>query len=69
MSEFLIPSDVVVARVACSALTDAQQVTFAIELARDVTDDHCILSLTRLATMAGETAYNLQRVRFARECV
>ena len=68
MAENLIPSGVVMARAACSTLTDAQRLAFAIELARDVTDDHCILSLRRLATMATETAHNLAKVRFAREC-
>ena len=57
------------ARAACSALAEAQRLAFAIELARDVTDDHCIQSLQRLATMATETAHNLSRVRFARDCV
>ena len=69
MSENRIPTGVVLARAACLTLTDAQRLAFAIELARDVTDDHCILSLRRLATMATETAHNLAKVRFARECV
>ena len=68
MADTLIPAGIVAARAACSTLTDAQRVAFAIELARDVTDDHCILSLRRLATMATETAHNLAQVRFAREC-
>ena len=69
MAENMIPSGIITARAACSTLTDAQRLAFAIELARDVTDDHCILSLRRLATMATETAHNLAKVRFARECV
>lgn len=69
MAENLIPSGIIMARAACSTLTDAQRLAFAIELARDVTDEHCILSLTRLSTMATETAHHLARVRFARECV
>lgn len=69
MTENIVPAAVVMARSACSTLTDAQRLAFAIELARDVTDDHCILSLKRLASMATETAHNLQRVRFARECI
>ena len=69
MPDNLLPAAVITARAACAALTDAQRLVFAIELARDVTDDHCILSLRRLETMATETAHNLAKVRFARECV
>ena len=68
MAEDLVPTGVVMARAACSALTDAQRLAFAIELARDVTDDHCILSLRRLAAKATETAQQLAKSRFEREC-
>ena len=68
MSENPIPTGVALARAACLTLTDAQRLAFAIELARDVTDEHCILSLRRLSGMATETAHELAKARFAREC-
>lgn len=63
------PAAVVMARTACATLTDAQRMAFAIELARDVTDKHCVLSLRRLALMASATADQLSRAQFERECV
>lgn len=64
----MTPVGVTLARAACSTLSDAQRVAFAIELARDVTDEHCVLPLTRLAAMAWETADQLRKSRFEREC-
>ena len=65
----LCPAAVAMARAACSTLTDAQRLAFAAELARDVTDQSCILQLRRLGVMATETAHELAKARFERECV
>ena len=69
MAENLCPAAVAMARAACSTLTDAQRLAFAAELTRDVTDTACVLQLRRLSTMATETAHELAKARFERECV
>ena len=65
----LCPAAVAMARAACSTLTDAQRLAFAAELTRDVTDTACVLQLRGLAAMATETAHELAKARFERECV
>ena len=69
MAENLCPAAVAMARAAFSTLTDAQRLAFAAELTRDVTDTACVLQLRRLSTMATETAHELAKARFERECV
>lgn len=68
MAENLVPTGVILARAACSTLTDAQRVAFAIELVRDVADEHCVLQLNCIATMATEAAHQLAKARFERRC-
>ena len=68
MADTLIPAGVVAARAACSTLTDAQRVAFAIELVRDVADEHCVLQLNCMATMVTEAAHQLAKARFERRC-
>jgi len=49
------------------ALSDAQRVALAIEMTRNIEDEHCILPLRRLETMAHETQHELWRRAQARD--
>jgi hypothetical protein len=46
---------------ACMSLPDAQRVALANALIRTVQDEHCVLQLRGLSTVASETAHELAR--------
>jgi hypothetical protein len=56
-----LPNSVVSLHEACLGLSDAQRVALASSLIRTVQDEHCVLQLRGLATMAAETAHELAK--------